>query len=157
MSEETIIDFSDLKVKHLSEQYMNLPSAPEPDDILYWCKSKKKKQFNTHDLIRVFGADKLEQIEKTMQWLDFNNYTKILDKEQWIDPESMQWFFHPESDSFSRMQWQEAEGQIEIEHIGLSTTENEEEAKELLKKLHNGEQVDDGSITISKYELLKNG
>ena len=44
MSEEILIDHNDLKVKHLSEQYMNLPSAPEPDDILYWCKSKKKYQ-----------------------------------------------------------------------------------------------------------------
>lgn len=162
MSEEAIIDYDDPKVKHCSEQYMNMPSAPEPDDILYWCKSKKKKVFTTHDLIKVFGMDKLEQIDKTMEWLDFNNYTAVMEKNDWIDPKSVHWFYHGESDGYTRMTWEEfgkhcdASGE-ELNHIGLSKSENETEAKDLHKILQEGGDTEDGSITITKYELLKDG
>ncbi len=156
-----ILNELDLKVKHLSEQYMNLPSAPEPDDILYWCKSNKKKIFNTHDLIKVFGIEKLEQIDKTLEYLDFNNYVKILEKEQWIDPKSFHWFFHSGSDDYMRVSWSEFSNDKsaypqELIHLGLAKSEDETEAEELHKVLQEY-GAETGEITIIKYELLKNG
>ena len=161
MSEEKLIDYNDLKVKHLSGEYMNLPSAPEPDDILYWCKSKKKKIFTTSDMIKMFGEEKLEQIEKTMEFLDFNNYIKIIDKAEIIDPKSNHWFYHPESDSYSPMTWEEygktMEGVEDLLHLGVAETEVETEAEKLHKIIQEGGETEDGSQTITKYELLKNG
>lgn len=78
-----IIDYKDLKVKHLTEEYQNLPSAPEPDDILYFCKSKKRKIFTKQDLIDFFGVEKTEIIDKSLKFLDFENKIQKIEDDKY--------------------------------------------------------------------------
>lgn len=74
---DKLIDYSDLKVKHVSGEYVNLPSSPEPDDVLYWCHVNKQKTFTNDELIDVFGGThKMEIIDKSLEFLEFNNYIK---------------------------------------------------------------------------------
>lgn len=151
MNKEEIIDFNDPKVKHCSEQYMNMPSSPEPDDILYWCKSKKKQIFTTHDLIKTFGLDKLEQINKTMEWLDFNNYISVIEQDEWTDPKSIHWFYFEGDESVFTQTWEEFEnGQGQEDHIGLDKSYTKTEAEEMYK----ADTGESGSIMITKYNLL---
>ena len=67
------------KVKFLSGEYVNLPQAPAPDDILFFLHThpKKKKSFNDLDLVTFFGP-KEEIIGNSIQYLlDKNMIIKI--------------------------------------------------------------------------------
>lgn len=160
---DKIIDYDDLKVKHISGEYVNLPSAPEPDDILYWCKSKKKKIFTTDDMTKTFGEEKMEQITKSLEFLDFNNYLKTIDKTERIDGKSKHWFFHPESDSYGLMTWDEYNDEennnytCQLDYLGVATKEDETEAEELHEMMKKGDTPYDGSVIITKYEMIKDG
>lgn len=73
-----LIEKKDLKVKHLSGEYMNLPSAPEPEDIVYYMVSKKKKQITKEDLVEFFGEEKNEIINQSLEWLEHNNMINMV-------------------------------------------------------------------------------
>ncbi len=61
------------KLKHVSGTYKLLPDSPSPEDILYYCKSNKKKTIKLDDLIKYFGEDKTETIKKTITKLQTQN------------------------------------------------------------------------------------
>jgi len=64
-----IYDSWNLKVKHATEEYINLPYAPEPDDLLHFIFSKRKSLFLLSELIDVFGNQRRETIENSVTWL----------------------------------------------------------------------------------------
>lgn len=72
--EELLVDKKDLKVKHATGQYLNLPSAPEPDDIIYYMISKKKYMLGIQDLINVSGESKSEMVKNSVDWLVYEGH-----------------------------------------------------------------------------------
>lgn len=81
-----LINKKDLKVKHASGEYPKLPSAPEPEDIVYFMFQKKKKITTVDELSDFFGNDKLPTIYDSLGWLEANNHIKK--KEIEIDGEN---------------------------------------------------------------------
>lgn len=77
------IDPNNLKVKHISGQYKVLPSSPEPDDILFYCFSKKRKQFTKEELIKFFGEEQIKNIEESIRFLDVNDCLQKTGEEQY--------------------------------------------------------------------------
>ena len=80
---EKIIDYKDLKIKHLTGEYQNLPSAPEPDDVLYHCKVKKLKIFTKQNLIEFFGPEKESIIDSSIKFLDFENLIQKVEDDKY--------------------------------------------------------------------------
>lgn len=64
-----VYDSSDLKVKHATDEYVNLPQSPEADDLLHHIFSKKKSLFTLQELIELFGQHRRELIENSLSWL----------------------------------------------------------------------------------------
>ena len=64
-----IYDKNDLKVKHASGEYKNLINAPEPDDMIHYFISSKKKFVIVEDLIKFFGDEKTDKITNSLQFL----------------------------------------------------------------------------------------
>lgn len=75
------IDKKDLKVKHASGQYVNLPSAPEPDDILYYAMVKKKKVISRKDMTAFFGEDKIKIMESSLGVLEYDGLIRKTEDE----------------------------------------------------------------------------
>lgn len=61
------------KLKHISGTYKLLPDSPTPEDIVYYCKSNRKKTIKIDDLIKYFGEDKSEIIKKSLTKLQTQN------------------------------------------------------------------------------------
>ncbi len=73
-----MLNTQDPKIKHISGQYVVMPNAPEPDDILYYCFIKKRKQFKVEDLVKHFGESKMEIIKESLKQLDFDNSIQLI-------------------------------------------------------------------------------
>jgi hypothetical protein len=75
-----LVDFDDLKIKHLTGEYQFMPSAPEPEDVIYYCYQKKKKIFTMAELIEFFGEEKTEIIKESIKHLDFENHIRQIEE-----------------------------------------------------------------------------
>lgn len=64
-----LYDAWNVKVKHATNEYINLPQSPEADDILHFIFSKKKSLFELRELLDLFGDNKREFAENTINWL----------------------------------------------------------------------------------------
>jgi hypothetical protein len=65
----SIYDPWDLKVKHATDEYINLPNSPEPDDMLHYIFTKKKSLFTVGELVDAFGEHRTNIIESAISWL----------------------------------------------------------------------------------------
>jgi len=63
-----IYDSWNMKVKHATEEYVNLPHAPEPDDLIHYIFSKRKSLFDLAELLEFFG-DRRDMVESSITWL----------------------------------------------------------------------------------------
>lgn len=71
-----VIDLKDLKIKHISGIYKQLPNSPNADDILYFFFVSNKKSIAGEDLLKHFGDEKLFDIQHSLEFLKENNYIK---------------------------------------------------------------------------------
>lgn len=65
----SIYDSWNLKVKHATDEYVNLPNTPDIDDILHWVFSKKKSLFELNELLSFFGENRRNLIENSINIL----------------------------------------------------------------------------------------
>ena len=96
-----------------------------------------------------------------MEWLESDKYIKAIEKETWIDPKSVHWFYHLHDDRIFTQTWGEFKAGMQIEnHIGLSVSGKKDEGMDLRNNILHDDDMDlrknieDGSIIITKYELL---
>jgi hypothetical protein len=76
-----MIDLKDLKLKHATGTYKNLPNVGS-DDIVYYSHSKKKT-FTIDDLTKFFGVEKMESIEKSLGELINSDIITVVDEHKY--------------------------------------------------------------------------
>lgn len=68
------------KLKHISGIYTLLPDSPQPEDILYLFKQKKRKQMSIAEIEKIFGMEKSKKIADSLGALDFENKIQKIDE-----------------------------------------------------------------------------
>jgi len=72
-----VIDQSNLKIKHMTGQYVNLPNAPQPDDVLYLFLKGAKKILPIDTIAREFGEDRIRETRAAVNALVEMGFAEI--------------------------------------------------------------------------------
>lgn len=81
MKVHELVDKNDLRLKHITGEYLKYKTH-SPDDVVYAILSKNKKSMKMKDLIKIFGDEKAEHIEELIADMVFMGYLSVTDDEE---------------------------------------------------------------------------
>lgn len=80
MKIDEIIDRNDLKLKHITGEYLKY-NHHSPDDVVYAILSKNRKSMKMQDIIKIFGEEKTQCIEDLVSEMKILGFVSVSDTE----------------------------------------------------------------------------
>lgn len=80
MKIDELVDKQDLKIKHISGEYLHYTNH-SIDDIVYAILSKGRKSMKFNDIVKVFGEEKRDQLNALVDDMVSLGYASVIGEE----------------------------------------------------------------------------
>jgi hypothetical protein len=80
MKIDELVDKQDLKIKHISGEYLHY-TTHSIDDIVYAILSKGRKSMKFNDIVKVFGEEKRDQLSSLVDDMVSLGYASVTGEE----------------------------------------------------------------------------